>query len=41
MSYFARDGINANSAVLVNVVPSDFNSNSPLAGIYFQKDLEE
>ena len=41
MSYFARNGINANSAVLVNVVPSDFNSNSPLAGIYFQKDLEE
>ena len=41
MSYFARDGINANSAVLVNVMPSDFNSTSPLAGIYFQKDLEE
>ena len=30
MSYFARDGINANSAVLVNVMPSDFNSTSPL-----------
>lgn len=41
MSYFARNGINSNSAVLVNVVPSDFNSSSPLAGIYFQKDLEE
>lgn len=41
MSYFSRNGINANSAVLVNVVPSDFNSSSPLAGIYFQKDLEE
>ena len=41
MSYFARDGKNANSAVLVNVVPSDFSSNSPLAGIDFQKNLEE
>ena len=41
MSNFLRDGKNANSAVLVNVVPEDFNSSSPLAGIYFQKDLEE
>lgn len=41
MSYFARDGQNANSAVLVNVMPSDFSSASPLAGIEFQKELEE
>ena len=41
MSYFARNGKNANSAILVNVVPDDFNNSSPLAGIYFQKDLEE
>lgn len=41
MSYFLRDGKNANSALLVNVTPADFKSNSPLAGIYFQKDLEE
>ena len=41
MSYFARDGKNANSAILVNIVPDDFNNSSPLAGIYFQKDLEE
>lgn len=41
MSYFARDGINANSAVLVNVTPSDFDSSNPLAGIDFQKNLEE
>lgn len=41
MSTFARDGENANSAILVNVTPSDFESDSPLAGIYFQKDLEE
>lgn len=40
MSYYARDGINANSAVLVNVVPSDFESSSPLAGIDFQEELE-
>ena len=41
MSTFLRDGENANSAILVNVVPSDFKSESPLAGIYFQKELEE
>ena len=41
MSYFKRDGINANSAILVNVTPDDFIDSSPLAGIYFQKDLEE
>ncbi len=41
MSNFLRDGINANSALLVNVTPEDFENNSPLAGIYFQKDLEE
>lgn len=41
MSKFARDGENANSAVLVNVTPDDFAGDSPLAGIYFQKDLEE
>lgn len=41
MSNFLRDGINANSAILVNVTPDDFKSDSPLAGIYFQKDLEE
>lgn len=41
MSYFARDGKNANSAVLVNVVPSDFESNNPLAGVDFQEKLEK
>lgn len=41
MSYFSRDGINANSAVLVNITPDDFKNSSPLAGIYFQKELEE
>lgn len=41
MSKFARDGENANSAVLVNVTPDDFKGDSPLEGIYFQKELEE
>lgn len=41
MSEFARDGENANSAVLVNIVPDDFKGDSPLEGIYFQKSLEE
>ena len=41
MSKFARNGENANSAVLVNIVPEDFEGDSPIAGIYFQKELEE
>lgn len=41
MSTFARDGENANSAILVNVTPEDFEGESPLEGMYFQKDLEE
>lgn len=41
MSEFLRDGQNANAALLVNITPEDFESDSPLAGIYFQKRLEE
>lgn len=41
MSNFLRDGKNANAALLVNVVPEDFRSNSPLAGCDFQRELEE
>ncbi len=41
MSYFARDGENANSALLVGVNPEDFEGESPLRGMYFQKQLEE
>ena len=41
MSKFARDGENANSAVLVNVTPDDFKGLSPLEGMYFQKEIEE
>lgn len=41
MSLFARNGENANSAILVNVSPEDFTGESPLEGMYFQKQLEE
>jgi len=41
MSVFKRNGVNANSAILVNVTPNDFSSAHPLAGIDFQKQLEE
>ena len=41
MSYFARDGENANSALLVGVNPEDFEGNHPLRGMYFQRELEE
>lgn len=41
MSEHARDGKNANAAVLVQVFPEDFGSSHPLAGMYFQQDLEE
>ncbi len=40
MSRFARDGANANSAFLVNVVPADFGSDHPLAGVEFQRIWE-
>lgn len=40
MSYFARDGENANSALLVNVVPEDFPGDDPLAGVSFQREWE-
>ncbi len=41
MSEFARDRENINGAVLVNVTSEDFGSASPLAGVAFQRDLEE
>lgn len=40
MSYSMRDGINANSAVIVSVTPEDFPSDHPLAGVEFQRVLE-
>ncbi len=41
MSEHARDKANANSGFLVNVVPSDFGSDKPLAGVYFQEKYEK
>lgn len=41
MSNFARDGKNANSALLVNVTVEDYYKNSPLDGMYFQEKLEK
>ena len=41
MSYFARNGENANSALLVNVYPDDFGSTHPLAGIKMQEKYEK
>ncbi len=41
MSEHARDQANANSAFLVNVLPSDFGSDDPLAGVLFQEKYEK
>ena len=41
MSLFARDGRNANSALLVGVDSRDFGSDHPLAGVVFQRALEQ
>lgn len=41
MSNYKRDGKNANSAVLVNVLPSDFESDDVLAGAEFQRKYEK
>lgn len=41
MSLYARQGENANSALLVGVNPEDYGSNHPLAGMYFQRLWEE
>lgn len=41
MSYYARDGENANSAVVVTVHPQDFYRGDPLSGIDFQRKWEE
>jgi uncharacterized FAD-dependent dehydrogenase len=40
MSLLARNGANANSALLVGVAPSDFGSDHPLAGVEFQRTWE-
>ncbi len=41
MSYSVRDGVNANSAIIVAVTPEDYGAEHPLSGIHFQRKLEE
>ncbi len=41
MSYSKRDLENANSAILVNVYPEDFKGEDVMAGVEFQRKLEE
>lgn len=41
MSYRARDGKNANSAVLVNVCPEDYDNGDELDGVEFQHKYEK
>ncbi len=41
MSEYARNKDNANSALLVDVIPADFGSDHPLAGVEFQRRIEE
>ncbi|MGN0162611.1 MAG: NAD(P)/FAD-dependent oxidoreductase [Candidatus Ornithomonoglobus sp.] len=41
MSRFARDGENANSALLVNVTPEDLPGDDALEGCRFQREIEK
>ena len=41
MSYADRDGENANAALLVTVTPDDFGEDGALAGMYWQRQIEE
>ena len=41
MSEFARDGENINGGLLVGVTPEDFGGSDVLAGVAFQRRLEE
>ncbi len=41
MSNYARDGENANSALIAQVTRADFGEDSPLAGVRFQRRLEQ
>lgn len=41
MSYHARDGKNANSALIVTISPSDYPDGSPLGGVAYQRHLEQ
>ncbi len=41
MSYHKRDSKNANSAIIVSVTPEDYPGDGPLAGVEFQRQLEQ
>ena len=41
MSDHARDGENANAALLVTLNPADFPDGSPLGGMYWQRQIEQ
>ncbi len=41
MSLADRDGENANAALLVTLNPKDFPSEDPLAGMYWQQEIEQ
>ncbi len=41
MSYYARNGKNSNSALLVQINTDDFNTEHPLGGMYFQREIEK
>ncbi len=41
MSLHARNGANANSALLVGITPADYGADHPLAGMKFQRRLEQ
>ncbi len=40
MSYSRRDGVNANSALLVTLTPEDFPDKGTLGGMYWQREIE-
>jgi uncharacterized protein len=41
MSEYSQDGENSNSALLVNIVKEDFDSDHPLSGMHFQEKWEK
>lgn len=41
MSYFMRDNVNSNAALLVNVDPVDYYVNSVLDGLFYQEKYEQ
>lgn len=41
MSNHSRDGVNANSAIVVTVKPEDFGGSGPLSGLEFQRKMEK